>query len=115
MWNLKVKGTDVVRRNLTEDLNKRQNTGKAYAAGSGEKKPYGGSKPLCLKCNYHHDGQCAPKCHKCNSVGHLARDYRSTANANTAINQRGIGNGNAPTKVYAVGYVGTNPDSNVVP
>nr|GEW60353.1 putative reverse transcriptase domain-containing protein [Tanacetum cinerariifolium] len=25
-----------------------------------EKKPYGGSKPLCPKCNYHHDGQCAP-------------------------------------------------------
>nr|GFB60796.1 hypothetical protein [Tanacetum cinerariifolium] len=22
------------------------------------------SKPLCSKCNYHHDGPCAPKCHK---------------------------------------------------
>ncbi|GKE35072.1 ribonuclease H-like domain-containing protein [Tanacetum coccineum] len=30
----------------------------------GEKKHYGGSKPLCSKCNYHHDGLCAPKCHK---------------------------------------------------
>ncbi|GKF43215.1 hypothetical protein Tco_0129767, partial [Tanacetum coccineum] len=39
--------------------NKRQNTGRAYTAGSGEKKPYGGSKPLCTKCNYHHDGLCA--------------------------------------------------------
>ncbi|GJU85846.1 putative reverse transcriptase domain-containing protein [Tanacetum coccineum] len=28
----------------------------AYTAGTGEKKPYGGSKPLCAKCNYHHDG-----------------------------------------------------------
>ncbi|GKD90198.1 reverse transcriptase domain-containing protein, partial [Tanacetum coccineum] len=54
--------------------NKRQNTGWAYTAASGEKKPYGGSKPLCTKCNYHHDGPCAPKCHKCNRVGHLARD-----------------------------------------
>ncbi|GJZ06092.1 putative reverse transcriptase domain-containing protein [Tanacetum coccineum] len=27
--------------------NKRQNTGRAYTAGSGERKPYGGSKPLC--------------------------------------------------------------------
>ncbi|GKD67835.1 putative reverse transcriptase domain-containing protein, partial [Tanacetum coccineum] len=44
--------------------NKRHNTGRAYAAGSGEKKPYGGSIPLCSKCNYHHDGQCALKCHK---------------------------------------------------
>ncbi|GJR71941.1 putative reverse transcriptase domain-containing protein [Tanacetum coccineum] len=130
-----------------EQQNKRQNTGQAYTARSGEKKPYGGSKPLCAKCNYHHDGPCAPKCHKCNRVGHLARDYRSTANANTANNQRGTGagqkptcyecgaqghfkrdcpklknnnrdnlagNGNALAKVYAVGRVGTNPDSNVV-
>ncbi|GJT96771.1 putative reverse transcriptase domain-containing protein [Tanacetum coccineum] len=124
-----------------------ENTGRAYAAGSGEKKPYGGSKPLCSKCNYHHDGQCALKCYKCNRVGHLARDYRSTANANTANNQRGTGagqkptcyecgaqgqfkrdcpklknnnrgnqggNGNVPAKVYVVGGVRTNPDSNVV-
>ncbi|GJX01522.1 putative reverse transcriptase domain-containing protein [Tanacetum coccineum] len=92
-----------------QQQNKRQNTGRAYAVGSGEKKPYGGSKPLCFKCNYHHDGQCDLKCHKCNRVGHLAPDCRSTANANTANNQRGIrasnpvGNGNSPAKVYAVG------------
>ncbi|GJU91831.1 putative reverse transcriptase domain-containing protein [Tanacetum coccineum] len=77
--------------------NKRQNTGRAYAAGTGEKKLYGGSKPLCPKCNYHHDGPCAPKCHKCNRVGHLARDCRSPANANTANNQRGTGTGQKPT------------------
>ncbi|GJW97600.1 putative reverse transcriptase domain-containing protein [Tanacetum coccineum] len=77
--------------------NKRQNIGRAYAAGVGEKKLYGGSKPLCPKCNYHHDGPCAPKCHKCNRVGHLARDCRSPANANTANNQRGIGTGQKPT------------------
>ncbi|GJT21008.1 putative reverse transcriptase domain-containing protein [Tanacetum coccineum] len=130
-----------------QQQNKRQNTGTAYATRSGEKKPYGGSKPLYSKCNYHHDGLCAPKCHKCNRVGHLARDYRSTANANTTNNQRGTGagqkptcydcgakghfkrdcpklknnnrgnqggNGNAPVKVYAVGCVGTNPDSNII-
>ncbi|GJR95822.1 reverse transcriptase domain-containing protein [Tanacetum coccineum] len=71
--------------------NKRQNTRKAYAAGHGEKKHYGGSKPLCSKCNYHHDGPCAPKCNKCNRVGHLAHDCRSSTNANTANNQRGTG------------------------
>ncbi|GJZ57404.1 putative reverse transcriptase domain-containing protein [Tanacetum coccineum] len=54
---------------------KRNNVARAYAAGSSEKKHYRGSKPLCPKCNYHHDGQCAPKCHKCNRVGHLARDW----------------------------------------
>ncbi|GJX67165.1 putative reverse transcriptase domain-containing protein [Tanacetum coccineum] len=80
-----------------QQQNKRQNTSRAYNAGSGEKKPYGGSKPLCSKCNYHHDGQCAPKCHKCNRVGHLARDCRSTANANTANNQRGTRAGQKAT------------------
>ncbi|GJS07634.1 putative reverse transcriptase domain-containing protein, partial [Tanacetum coccineum] len=64
---------------------------------SGEKKPYGGYKPLFSKCNYYHDGQCAPKCHKCNRVGHLARDYRSTTNANAANNQRGTRAGQKPT------------------
>ncbi|GJY76753.1 putative reverse transcriptase domain-containing protein [Tanacetum coccineum] len=76
---------------------KRQNVARAYTAGSGERKPYGGSKPLCPKCNYHHDSPCAPKCHKCNRVGHLARDCKSPANANTANNQRGIGAVQQPT------------------
>ncbi|GJV77311.1 putative reverse transcriptase domain-containing protein [Tanacetum coccineum] len=130
-----------------QQQNKRQNTGKAYTAGSGEKKPYGWSKPLRSKCNYHHDGQCAPKFYKSNRVSHLAHDCRSTANANTANNQRGTrtgqkatcfecraqghfkrecpklknknrgnqgGNGNALAKVYVIGRVGTNSDSNVV-
>ncbi|GJW87873.1 putative reverse transcriptase domain-containing protein [Tanacetum coccineum] len=73
----------------------------SYTAGTGEKKPYGRSKPLCSKCNYHHDGPCALKCHKFNRVGHLAHDCRSTANDNTANNQKGtglVGGGNAPAK-----------------
>ncbi|GJS23592.1 reverse transcriptase domain-containing protein [Tanacetum coccineum] len=80
-----------------QQQNKRQNTGRAYTAGTGEKKPYGGSKPLCAKCNYHHDGPCAPKCHKCNKVGHFARDCRSAGNANNANNQRGTGSGQKST------------------
>ncbi|GJT65527.1 putative reverse transcriptase domain-containing protein [Tanacetum coccineum] len=71
--------------------NKRQNTSKAYAAGHGEKKYYGGSKPLCPKCNYHYDGPCAPKCHKCNIMGHLVRNYRRPKNENATNNQRGTG------------------------
>nr|GFC48481.1 hypothetical protein [Tanacetum cinerariifolium] len=68
---------------------KRQNTGRAYIARHGEKKHYSGAKPLCSKCNYHHDGPCAPKCHKCNRFGHLARDCRSSTNANTTNIQKG--------------------------
>ncbi|GKB77587.1 putative reverse transcriptase domain-containing protein [Tanacetum coccineum] len=84
--------------------NKRQN-GRAYAARTGEKKLYGGSKPLCPKCNYHHDGSCAPKCHKCNRVGHMVRNCRSPANANTANNQRGTRTGQKPT-CYECGVQG---------
>ncbi|GJX61356.1 putative reverse transcriptase domain-containing protein [Tanacetum coccineum] len=80
-----------------QQQNKRQNTGRAYTTRIGEKKPYGGSKPLCAKCNYHHDGPCAPKCHKCNKVGHFARDCRGAGNANNANNQRGTGSGQKPT------------------
>ncbi|GKC06009.1 putative reverse transcriptase domain-containing protein [Tanacetum coccineum] len=83
-----------------------------------EKKPYGGSKPLCAKCNYHHDGLCAPKCHKCNKVGHFACDWHFKRECPKLKNNNNRGNqvrgGNAPDKVYAVGHVRTNPDSNVV-
>nr|GFB86863.1 hypothetical protein [Tanacetum cinerariifolium] len=71
--------------------NKRQNTGRAYTARHGEKKHYSGSKPLCSKCNYHHDGLCAPKCHQCNRFSHLARDCRSSIKANTTNIQKGNG------------------------
>ncbi|GKG07507.1 putative reverse transcriptase domain-containing protein, partial [Tanacetum coccineum] len=75
------------------------------AAGTIEKKQYGGSKPLCSKYNYHHDGLCAPKCHKCNKVGHFAHDCRSTANANNANNQKGTGSGQKLT-CYEYGVQG---------
>ncbi|GJU64405.1 putative reverse transcriptase domain-containing protein [Tanacetum coccineum] len=69
---------------------KKINVAWAYTVGSGEKKPYGESKPLYPKCNYHHDGQCAPKCTNCKKIGHLARDCKSRpAAANN--NQRSQG------------------------
>ncbi|GJZ12469.1 putative reverse transcriptase domain-containing protein, partial [Tanacetum coccineum] len=58
--------------------NKTQNTRRAYTAGTGEKREYTGSLPLCTKCNYHHKGPCAPRCNKCKKIGHLARDCRSS-------------------------------------
>ncbi|GKC30188.1 reverse transcriptase domain-containing protein [Tanacetum coccineum] len=77
--------------------NKRHNTGRAYTAGSGNKKQYGGSKHLCPKCNYNHNGPCAPKCYKFNKFDHLARDCRSSASVNLGSNQRGNGIGQGPT------------------
>ncbi|GJS33059.1 putative reverse transcriptase domain-containing protein [Tanacetum coccineum] len=99
-----------------QQQNKRQNTGRAYTAGSDEKKPYEGSKPLCAKCNYHHDGLCTgagqkPTYYECGAQGHFKRDCPKLKN-NNRCNQ--AGNGNAPAKVYAVGRARTNPDSNVV-
>ncbi|GKF95271.1 putative reverse transcriptase domain-containing protein, partial [Tanacetum coccineum] len=73
---------------------KRQNVAKVYNMGTGERKPYGGSLPKCTKCHLHHNGLCTQKCHKCNNVGHFARDCRSTSNTNVANTQKG--NGAAP-------------------
>nr|GEW22510.1 hypothetical protein [Tanacetum cinerariifolium] len=84
----KKKSEDTLRNNQNQQQNKRRNTGMAYTAGFSEKKLCGGSKPLCSKSNYHHDGPCALKHHKCNKVGYLARDCRSPTNANTTNNQR---------------------------
>ncbi|GJX53419.1 putative reverse transcriptase domain-containing protein [Tanacetum coccineum] len=136
----KRKSDDTARSNQNQQPNKRQNTGRAYAAGNGDRRPYGGPKPLCSKCNYHHEGPCAPKCHKCNRFGHVSRDCRSPPNVNTGANQRACfecgaqghfkkdcpklknnnnrgnqaGNAKAQAKVYAVGNAGANPDNNVV-
>ncbi|GKA63395.1 putative reverse transcriptase domain-containing protein [Tanacetum coccineum] len=71
-----------------QQQNKRQNTGRSYTAGPGEKREYTGSLPLCTKCNYHHKGLCAPRCNKCMKIGHLARDCRSTGH-NGNNNNRG--------------------------
>ncbi|GJR65219.1 putative reverse transcriptase domain-containing protein [Tanacetum coccineum] len=72
-----------------QQQNKRQNTGRAYTAGTGEKREYTGSLPLCTKCNYHHKGPCAPRCNKCKRIGHLARDCRSSGPNNNNNNRCG--------------------------
>ncbi|GJR05714.1 putative reverse transcriptase domain-containing protein [Tanacetum coccineum] len=73
---------------------KRQDVATVYNMGTGEKKPYGGSLPKCTKCHLHHNGPCTQRCHKCNKIGHFARDCRSTGNTNVANTQKG--NGAAP-------------------
>nr|GFD51628.1 hypothetical protein [Tanacetum cinerariifolium] len=91
----KLENTSIITWNQQQQQhsNKRQNTGRVYTTTSGGKKQYGESKPLCAKCNYHHDGPCAPMCHNCNKIGHFARDCRVMVNANNANNQRGTGSG----------------------
>nr|GFB36331.1 hypothetical protein [Tanacetum cinerariifolium] len=101
-------------RNQQQHSNKRQNTGRVYTAASGEKKQYGGSRPLCAKCNYHHDGPCAPKnLHVMSGVrGHFRRECTKLKNNNNHGHQGG--RNNAAARIYAVGHTGTDPDANVV-
>ncbi|GJS68553.1 reverse transcriptase domain-containing protein [Tanacetum coccineum] len=68
-----------------QQLPKRQNVAQAYAAGTGERKEYAGTLPLCNKCKFHHNGPCTVKCANCKRVGHLTRDCWSSAATN---NQR---------------------------
>nr|GEV85418.1 putative reverse transcriptase domain-containing protein [Tanacetum cinerariifolium] len=69
----------------------RQNVARVYNMGKGEKKPYSGNLPKCTKCHFHHNGPCTQKCHKCNKVGHFARDCKIFGNANVANAQRNNG------------------------
>nr|GEW99560.1 putative reverse transcriptase domain-containing protein [Tanacetum cinerariifolium] len=79
---------------------KRNNVARAYTAGPGDKKPYGGTKPLCTKCNYHYDGPCAQK-----------SDCPKLKNRNQGNR---VGNGNVVARAYAAGTTRTNLNSNVV-
>ncbi|GJT99821.1 putative reverse transcriptase domain-containing protein [Tanacetum coccineum] len=89
----KFENTSRNNQNQQQQQNKRQNTGQAYTAGNSDRKSYAGSKPLCSKCNYNHEGPCLPKCSNCKRVGHLAKDCRSRpANANN--NNRNNNNNN---------------------
>ncbi|GJR09922.1 hypothetical protein Tco_0792574 [Tanacetum coccineum] len=47
----KRKFEDTPRYNQNQQPNKRQNTGRAYTAGNGDKKSYEGAKPLCPNTN----------------------------------------------------------------
>nr|GEY52253.1 hypothetical protein [Tanacetum cinerariifolium] len=70
---------------------------------SGEKKPYGGTKTLCPKCNFHHDGPCGPKCTNCKMIGHIARDCRSrAANTNNNNNNNNYNNRRATAAYQGV-------------
>nr|GFB91409.1 hypothetical protein [Tanacetum cinerariifolium] len=81
--------------------NKGQNTGRAHTARHGEKKHYSGAKPLCSKCNYHHDGPCAPKCHKRDCPERKNQDHENQIKSTKA---RGV--------VHAFGRGETKQDFN---
>nr|GFB42303.1 hypothetical protein [Tanacetum cinerariifolium] len=108
-----------------QPFRRNNNVTQAYVAGSGEK-PYRGTKPLCPKCNFYHDGPCRPKCTNCKRAGYIARDCRNQA-ANPNYNNNN-NNWRATVAYQAVPTCfecglrvitreiarGRNPDANVV-
>nr|GEV64029.1 putative reverse transcriptase domain-containing protein [Tanacetum cinerariifolium] len=150
LWNLKVKGTDVTSCTLHfqelalmqaeqkrkmkfnagnnqgyQQQNKRQNTGRAYTVGPGEKRECDKCKKVgylardCRSSGPNNNNNCgnfgttqnAITCYECGVQGHFKKDCPKLKNGNRG-NQ--CGNGNALAKVYVVGSAGTNPDSNVI-
>ncbi|GJS42196.1 putative reverse transcriptase domain-containing protein [Tanacetum coccineum] len=143
MWNLKVKGTDVVGYNQ-QFLELALMCARMFPEESDKIEKYVSSLPDMI-----YGSVMASKPKTMQDAIEFATELmdKSTANANTANNQRSTragqkptcfecgaqghfkrecpklknknygnqcGNGNAPAKVYAVGRGGTNPDSNIV-
>nr|GFA44682.1 putative reverse transcriptase domain-containing protein [Tanacetum cinerariifolium] len=100
-----------------QPFRRNNNVAQAYAAGPGEK-PYRGTKPLCPKCNFYHDGPCRPKCTNCKRTSYIARDCRSqdaNPNYNNNKNQRAtVAYQGVPTsfKCGAQGHFKNNYPSN---
>ncbi|GKC77805.1 putative reverse transcriptase domain-containing protein, partial [Tanacetum coccineum] len=101
---------------------KRNNVARVYTAGPGDKKPYGGTKPLCRPTannnNNNNNNQRTQgtnpqgiTCFECGVQGHFRSDCPKLKNRNQGNRTK---NGNAVARAYVVGSTGTNPNSNVV-
>nr|GEV34366.1 putative reverse transcriptase domain-containing protein [Tanacetum cinerariifolium] len=111
----KRKADDSSRNNQQQQLHKKQNVARAYTVGPGEKKVYTRDLPLCIKYNYHHTGQCAPKCGKCKRYGHTTTNFRVNTNNNNNTNQKaGACYECAQGRAYALGGRDASSDSNVI-
>nr|GEV50484.1 putative reverse transcriptase domain-containing protein [Tanacetum cinerariifolium] len=103
---------------------KRNNVARAYTAGLGDKKPYGGTKPLFRPAatnnnnNPNNNNQRAQgenargiTCFECGVQGHYKSECLKLKNVNQGNR---TGNGNAVARAYAIGTARTNLNSNVV-
>nr|GFA32006.1 putative reverse transcriptase domain-containing protein [Tanacetum cinerariifolium] len=108
------------------------NVARAYAAGSGEKKPYGNRYCRIRAANTNNNNnnnyynnrratsayQGVPTCFECGAQGHFKNNCPKLGNRNQGNknqgNQNQVGNGNVVARVYGVATAGGNPYANVV-
>ncbi|GJS04211.1 reverse transcriptase domain-containing protein [Tanacetum coccineum] len=103
---------DTPRNNKTYK-EQRQNTGRAYAAGTATKKPYEGTKLIGPMCNFKPlRSLLSQHANKCKKLGHLAKGLYFKKDC--PVRTRNQGNGKVYARAYAVGLQGKNPDTNVV-
>ncbi|GJZ05113.1 putative reverse transcriptase domain-containing protein [Tanacetum coccineum] len=112
----KRKADDSSRNNHQQQPYKKQNVARAYTTGPSEKKVYTGDLPLCTKCNYHHIGQCAPKCGKCKRalLPLIVGSILTTTIKTTTTRIKRLGHAMKVGKAYALGGRDDSPDSNVI-
>ncbi|GKD51233.1 putative reverse transcriptase domain-containing protein, partial [Tanacetum coccineum] len=111
--NNKRKANNSSRNN--QQPHKKQNVARVYTAGSGEKKAYTGSLPLCTNdCrvknnNNNNKNQKAGACYECGNTGHIKRNCPKLEN-----HRNGNRNGVAQGRAYALGRRDGAPDTNVI-
>ncbi|GJS20132.1 reverse transcriptase domain-containing protein [Tanacetum coccineum] len=88
---------------------KKQVVAIAYTVGSGERKEYAGTLPLCNKSPSATNNQRNPTCYKYGNQGHYRNDYPKLKNQNHGNQTRGIG---ARGMVHALGEGEINQDLN---
>nr|GEV82904.1 putative reverse transcriptase domain-containing protein [Tanacetum cinerariifolium] len=104
--------SDDTTRNNHQQPNKRQNTGRAYATGNGDRRAYEGPRPLNPPNINTRANQRGNVCFECGAQGHFKKECPKLKNNNNRGNQ--VGNAKAQAKVYAVGKAGANANNNVV-
>ncbi|GJY18180.1 putative reverse transcriptase domain-containing protein [Tanacetum coccineum] len=96
--NNKRKAEDSARNNQNQQANKRQNTGRAYAAGNVDRGQYEGPRPWCSKWG---NG-----CYECGAQGHIKRDCPKLKNNNNRGNRDGNAKAPRPKGVRCGKYRG---------
>ncbi|GJY17413.1 putative reverse transcriptase domain-containing protein [Tanacetum coccineum] len=86
LWTLTLKGDDIEPYNnrfhelalICHELvpTEKKKIERAYAAAPTKNRGYAGNLPRCNHCNSYHNGQCLPKCQKCQRTGHREKDCR---------------------------------------